>query len=59
MNHILVVKERERGDGVHVVISRINFTHITISVHRTKTPLEAIGTRKHYMAHHNRDSYEV
>ena len=41
------------------VVSRINFTHITISVHKPKSSLVATCTRRRYMVHRNRDSYEV
>jgi hypothetical protein len=36
-----------------VVISRINFTHITISVHKTGSSPEADGTRRRYRVHRN------
>jgi hypothetical protein len=41
------------------VVSRINFTHITIFAHRTRSFLEAIGTRTRYTVHRNRGSCEV
>ena len=41
------------------LVSRINFTHITISVHSLGSSLVAIGTRRHYMVHRSQDSCEA
>ena len=43
------------GEDVSVV-SRINFTHITISVYSSGSSPEVIGTRKRCMVHRSQDS---
>ncbi len=41
------------------VISRIDFTHITISAHKPGSSLGVDGTRRRYRVRRNRDSYEA
>ncbi len=43
----------------NAVVSRIDFTHITISAHSSESSPGVDGTRMRYKAHRNRDSCEV
>ncbi len=44
---------------ITTVVSRIDFTHITISAHSSESSPGVDGTRMRYKAHRNRDSCEV